>query len=1522
MSTNEFGSDAPGAPALTPSKQRYDLGAASSYYFKYVNSSSKKSTSKKDQSFASAINDVDNDDTADSSAMVGLDSILGLSSDGDSHDGGGRDKSMTSLGANSQSSGGSSDDNNLMNKSTLSDTTELSAANFVLTATSRQRLNLIHLAGVAKNSRQNHETANVNNGSFNHSKENLAQHLPSSDKENAINLSYELQNNEQQFSKRSPHEGLHRKDSRSHMGSPAASRSMLPTQKSHSPSIRKPNDTLTSSGSKSPMKRSGEPWSAKRFSQDSSKKGRSSPLVGVSPSLAIESNEKESRDSRRTSLASTGSGGGPSPHSTTTNDDSIASLGDFDDLFRDIIDDTVDTHSHRRQSRRQSSLQARKSSVDRLMNFDTDLSNAIPGSPSLKAPKKYSSIVRGATSSSNRDHARGATSLMDEIPSPPSTPRFKSPSLFRLRPSSHQKPTPTKIQPTPQRVQNSEAFAGSASRSSSPFAKGNSKENYEELSPGIASHLDEIFSVYLQNVSDKTNSPHTPEPVVEAKSLHAHSGTPQEDEMDEVSSRHQSISHPSIRLTPNSHKKPTPTKLTKSPRRITNPNALDSPARNTRRARNSICPMASLEDETGTSIFSPISRGGADSASPNSSPSFAQKSTSAHLPPALGVSVKDGDEVSPVQHLSPRQSDKNTHPHQEYRSTPDKPENSLQSPGTTENYTETGLSELLGVSRGQEETFEQGTETTPTKRDIYSIQIRLTPNSHVKPTPTKLKPSPRRIPNPRALALRSSRFSGKASQRQSSGDTASVGVLEELLVEGSASKRKRIDDTASAVTHHDPFELKGSFENQGASLQKRRKSSVGKFGSGKADRIENRLHESPAAKMKGPPVSILSSRKRRSQESVGPKVSQRLVAFGSPEAAEYHVGSPSFSLTPMPRGKARAMFAVPRDKLHTIELPRRLDSLNASKNGETVEIEADLNALVNNMQGSANLSPIAKVTEREATETFDMAGSGSKFSQSNSGESNIGDRARDVSGQNVANGDEALQLEEEIDNVITHSARFPEIDRDSNRGSRDSQKTENHAASPSFGSQQTKSEMEFCSPSLHEESRDAFDSPKSNIYGRFHENLLNIHEGEMTVELEPNVNALLQATQLGNSVVAPLHIPMDCTNESCSPAESIDLTDALSIASMSMNSRTEEAPTGVSPPIGAQKLDFRLHPSDRSDESMDVEFTVELENDMTSLIAVTRAAKAGASNMREPPQTQMSISSTTDDENDFDNSSCTSPDNKTSPHESSPELQHEDAATSKRLGISTRSLSDSNIGSLMRSPVSTTQASLKSPMEETSKQNSSLASTMSSHSRSVNNRTISTVEAKMRSVEMVTLNSNEILDAAGVGDVYPRMPLEMEVLDPLLQISNSARKINNVVLLASLNQFVTAVCGEVESQTEADADVALYLASAVNKDPSHLIALQRSLRSSQDGETRQEFIKLADAVKEYVESDWNSWFSNVLGSLQKTVDSSSKSLNVDFGSFDSISASHSETDKYLARLTEKSIRSLRCKAMVRQKVSS
>lgn len=200
----------------------------------------------------------------------------------------------------------------------------------------------------------------------------------------------------------------------------------------------------------------------------------------------------------------------------------------------------------------------------------------------------------------------------------------------------------------------------------------------------------------------------------------------------------------------------------------------------------------------------------------------------------------------------------------------------------------------------------------------HKSPMRLMPNSHVKPTPTKIKPSPRRVLNPMSIfsPARMTRSAKKAAEEQN-------------------------------VNHE----------------QHHREESKRKLPSYDSEDLR-----SPMPK-KFKPVGILSSMKRRQKADTG--ASKRTISFGSPEAALYHVGSPSGSFTPLPRTRAKALFQIPSNNASA--------SSSDESREETVGIESNMHILVDkitadNMKGSPELSPIANDQDTSRIHGFSMSG--------------------------------------------------------------------------------------------------------------------------------------------------------------------------------------------------------------------------------------------------------------------------------------------------------------------------------------------------------------------------------------------------------------------------------------------------------------------------------------------------------------------------------------------------------------------
>jgi hypothetical protein len=115
-------------PRKTPSKHRISLGAAHAYYFK----STSKTPFQKDTSFQ-RLNESIDQHTGDVTANVAELSFLSLAG----------------------STGSGSSVNDTLNQSVLSDTTELTASNFILASSSRQRL--VEFSKLAAERKQNNE---------------------------------------------------------------------------------------------------------------------------------------------------------------------------------------------------------------------------------------------------------------------------------------------------------------------------------------------------------------------------------------------------------------------------------------------------------------------------------------------------------------------------------------------------------------------------------------------------------------------------------------------------------------------------------------------------------------------------------------------------------------------------------------------------------------------------------------------------------------------------------------------------------------------------------------------------------------------------------------------------------------------------------------------------------------------------------------------------------------------------------------------------------------------------------------------------------------------------------------------------------------------------------------------------------------------------------------------------------------------------------------------------------------------
>jgi len=219
-------------------------------------------------------------------------------------------------------------------------------------------------------------------------------------------------------------------------------------------------------------------------------------------------------------------------------------------------------------------------------------------------------------------------------------------------------------------------------------------------------------------------------------------------------------------------------------------------------------------------------------------------------------------------------------------------------------------------------------------------------NSATKLTPTKLNRSPRRILNPQRLdsPAKNTRNSAKKSP-----------ISKQVASDESLLSSKKNNGTVQP-TAMDPEIVESLAKNTRiATLRSQVKSGDTKR---KKDSVESLIPASPtydtilsygsrsklALLANGSiPRSILNSAKKnfRAPDSI----SRKSVVFGSPEAAEYRIGSPSINLTPMPANEAKKLFSIPPDARKS---DFEYSSSESTIEDETVDIEVNMSDLLQN----------------------------------------------------------------------------------------------------------------------------------------------------------------------------------------------------------------------------------------------------------------------------------------------------------------------------------------------------------------------------------------------------------------------------------------------------------------------------------------------------------------------------------------------------------------------------------------------
>ncbi|CAJ1902890.1 unnamed protein product [Cylindrotheca closterium] len=843
-----------------------------------------------------------------------------------------------------------------------------------------------------------------------------------------------------------------------------------------------------------------------------------------------------------------------------------------------------------------------------------------------------------------------------------------------------------------------------------------------------------------------------------------------------------SQSRPSSGLRLNSSqrkRRATPTKLAPTPERILNPKLVNSPARNTRSSKRK---HHEGDDSSSVSISSSIPSSESDEE--NLSSSKRHQLTKESFGSDLSVSKDDENDTrtaasmeeinsilfelaqqaptegSPIAELNPivQNFDASQNASQFKDDTGDLSRSQISKEGLERNHSHMSMSSVeeetsqsmrntrshhsMMSEASRDHSIDMGSQRQGTPSKVSSTQkspMRLQPNSHVKPTPTKIQPSPRRVLNPRSIH-------SPARNTRSARKAAEVHNMESDQETREESKRK--------LPPYDSEDLR-----------------------------------SPMPK-KFKPVGILSSKKRRAQKTDS---AQRTISFGSPEAALYHVGSPSGNFTPLPRSRAKALFAIPSKNEST--------SSSDVSGEETVGIESNMHILVDritadNMQESPELSPIAN--DQDSSRIHNLSASGKKSM----------DETEDSRGDN----EHTVELELGIDQLLANASK--------------------------------------------------------GIEG----------ENEHTVQLEGGMEQLV-ANALNSEAKAPppTNIEKFTDTRNSSPADSsVDMADSRSIASMNAQTGKYTSEFKMTA-MDAQKLDFSIQASESdSDDSMDVDEgnTVPLEVDMTSLLA----ANGTLGKKKEIIDNSVD---TTEDE-------CQSP---------------------PRPPVATARFSLSQADS---------PESVKAFENLLGRQAEDLAISKAETNESQIRSSQSLSEEFLS--EPYTLTLDELCE---IGDLESNNKPEGPggtSQDAVVEF-NAMVEERNSIAISRWNQFLQAVCGEVENQDQdLDGKAASEYDDILSEQSPHMRKLEAMLRSEQGTEVQENIRALVKANKDNVEAEWNDWLKNLLEAFSSEwLPALSNDLKKECSTLDTISELGVQASTKIAAIKDKKVRRARRKSIGRRK---
>lgn len=776
---------------------------------------------------------------------------------------------------------------------------------------------------------------------------------------------------------------------------------------------------------------------------------------------------------------------------------------------------------------------------------------------------------------------------------------------------------------------------------------------------------------------------------------------------------------------------------------------------------------------------------------------------------------------------------------------------------------------------------------TSTKADEAShFRLSSSPGSRKQLTPTRLSQSPRRVVNPESIdsPARNTRSAKKkasnspakspdvtkmvidssneqAGAKRTRDDTEEIGVasfsiragntsrLSELTLSPSLNiinKRRRSSiapipppaapatttasgDSESVHTSStaSTAELNNLFGPQGLGPDTRETVEVSKPAGMRS------AQPSPATAEISIPRSILTSSRRSVPGSH--QSGRKSVVFGSPEAAEYRIGSPSMSLTPMPRGTAKAMFSMPSAQGSHSSDSTISEGLNGSsmEQDETMEIE---NALMQNVATSQSTTTAAESQDMDTTsevnasqETASTTSPLPPLGQPDQDEtveleSNIEGLFSSAFGSpNDASNASILQSAEK--NTTTDMETSPTESVDMT----DAQSIASIASSQSGESESLKESSQklnfenkqFGSSQDDERTVGTLDTARDD------QRLLTIplrddeqQEEENTIELEADLTSLLASSDGAAAM----------TREAPKP---VTLTKKFPKMDSSIVPRTNRLSFGIAP------METTEDANSGGDTMTDGSLTKELETNMESLI------------------------DSADDGRVEENGGDTMTDGS---------LTKELETNMESLVKATASGSDTPSASRRRSshrfsltPGRRTSISMDESIEEDS-------NTMQVETHEEANVTATVnEEPSPEDSDVLELDSKEVMESAGL----PESPSDLDISDILSNADTNSENFRNPFIAEALAGFLFAVCGEVEMKAESSSDGNSCFNAIAEQNPIQLLQLQKALRSSDPlvaARGKEELQRLAQAAQAFVEFEWHNWEVQVVDSLVSAID--------------------------------------------------